>query len=339
MKIVWTVDSHTAGESTRLVTQGLPPLRGNSMAEKLAFAEQHLAWAPGALLLEPRGHKDLYGAILTEPCSAEADIGVVFMNNQGFEPMCGHGLIGAATSVLETGLVSSDCPETDLIVDTAVGLVKARVHQQADQGCRVAFENVPSFAYQLDVTLFLSGGRRLLVDVAFGGNFFLLVDARQVGIALEPANLSQLIELGMSALAAANAQLHVSHPGIPHIKRILDVRFCSESVHPGVGSRSVVILGNRMVDRSPCGTGTSAELAVRYARRQLQIGEPFITESILGTCFNGKVMREVNDMPYSSAYPAIIPLIEGQAFLTGMHQFVFEKGDPFNNGFILDGKT
>ncbi len=337
MKIIWTVDSHTAGESTRLVTQGLPPLRGHTMAEKLAYAEQHLSWAPGALLLEPRGHKDLYGAILTEPCSAEAGIGVVFMNNQGFEPMCGHGLIGVATSVLEAGLISSDSPENDLIVDTAVGLVKAHVRQQDGQGCWVAFENVPSFAYQLDVPLLLPGGRRLMVDVAFGGNFFLLVESHQLGIELEPDNLSQLIELGMSALAAANAQLQVAHPVLPHIKRILDVRFYSESVHPGVGSRSVVILGNRMVDRSPCGTGTSAELAVRYARRQLQIGETFVTESLLGTRFSGKVIQEVDDMSYPPAYPAIIPLIEGQAFLTGMHQFVFAPGDPFNEGFILNG--
>ena len=336
MKTVWTVDSHTAGESTRLVTQGLPPLRGNSMAEKLAYAEKYLAWVPGALLLEPRGHKDLYGAILTEPCLAGADIGVVFMNNQGFEPMCGHGLIGVATSVLKTGLVSSDSLETDLMVDTPVGLVKAHVHQQDGQGCWVGFENVPSFAYKLDIPLILPGGRRLLVDVAFGGNFFLLIDAHQIGIELEPTNLNQLIELGMSALAAANVQIQVTHPGIAHIQRILDVCFYSESVNPGVHSRSVVILGNRMVDRSPCGTGTSAELAVRYARGQLQIGEPFVTESILGTRFNGKVMQEYSEMSFSPSYPSIIPMIEGQAFLTGMHQFIFEPGDPFKEGFMLD---
>ncbi len=309
------------------------------MAEKLAYAEQHLAWVPGALLLEPRGHKDLYGAILTEPCSQGADIGVVFMDNQGFEPMCGHGLIGVATSVLETGLISSNGPETSLIVDTAAGLVRARVYQQDGQGCRVAFENVPSFAYQLDVPLLLPGGWKLPVDVAFGGNFFLLVDAGQVGIELEPANLGQLIELGMSVLAAANTQISMIYPGMPHIKRILDVRFVSEPVHPGADSRSVVILGDRMVDRSPCGTGTSAELAVRYARGQLQIDEPFVTESILGTRFIGKIMREATDLTYSLPFPAIIPLIDGQAFLTGMHQFVFEPGDPFKEGFIIDGKT
>jgi proline racemase len=338
MKIIWTVDSHTAGESTRLVTQGLPPLRGDTMAEKLAYAERHLAWAPGALLLEPRGHKDLYGAILTDPCSEEADIGVVFMDNQGFEPMCGHGLIGVVTSVLETGLVSADDPETSLIVDTVAGLVRARVFHQDGQGCRVAFENVPSFACQLDVPLRLPGGRELTVDVAFGGNFFILIDARQVGIELDPANLNQLIELGMSALAAANTQIQMIHPGMSHIKRILDVRFLSEPVHPGADSRSVVILGDRMVDRSPCGTGTSAELAVRYARGQLQINEPFVTESILGTRFSGKVVREAGELTGSLAYPAIIPMVEGQAFLTGMHQFIFEHGDPFKDGFIIDGK-
>jgi proline racemase len=339
MKNIWTIDSHTAGESTRLVTQGLPALRGNSMAEKLAYAERHLAWAPGALLLEPRGHKDLYGAILTEPCSAEADIGVVFMNNQGFEPMCGHGLIGVAASVLETGLIAMGSPDTSIIVDTAVGLVKALVRQQDNQGCWVAFENIPSFACQLNAPLLLPDGRKLTVDFAFGGNFFLLIDTGQIGIELKPTNLSQLTELGMLALAAANEQFQVAHPEIPQIKRILDVRFFSESAHAGVHSCSVVILGNRMVDRSPCGTGTSAEMAVRYARGQLQIGEPFVTESLLGTRFNGKVIREANAMSDALAYPAIIPSIEGQAFLTGMHQFIFEPGDPFKDGFMLDGKT
>ena len=143
----------------------------------------------------------------------------------------------------------------------------------------------------------------------------------------------------MSAMAAANTQIQMIHPGMPQIKRILDVRFLSEPVQPGADSRNVVILGDRMVDRSPCGTGTSAELAVRYARGQLQIGEPFVSESILGTRFNGKVVREVKDLSYSLAYPAIIPLIEGQAFLTGMHQLIFEPGDPFKDGFMLEGET
>jgi len=337
MKNIWTIDSHTAGESTRLVTQGLPPLRGNSIAEKLVYAERHLAWVPGALLLEPRGHKDLYGAILTEPCSDEADIGVIFMNNHGFEPMCGHGLIGVARSVLESGLISVDTAVTGLTVDTAVGIVKAHVRRPEGQGCWVAFENVASFAYQLDVPLHLPDGRSLMVDIAFGGNFFLLVDARQAGIELEPTNLAQITELGMSALAAANEQIQVAHPGIPHLRRILDIRFYGKSVHPGVHSRSVVILGNRMVDRSPCGTGSSAELAVRYARGQLQIGEEFVTEGILGTRFNCKVVREAYEVSSPPAYPAIIPMIEGQAFLTGMHQFIFEPGDPFKDGFMLDG--
>jgi len=337
MQTIWTIDSHTAGEGTRLVIQGLPPLRGRTMMEKLAYAERNLAWAPGALLLEPRGHKDLYGAILTEPCSAEADMGVVFMNNQGFEPMCGHGLIGVATSIIETGLLPATGAETILRLETAVGLIQTRVQRSAEQGCIVAFENVPSFAYQLDFPLVLPDGSTLRVDVAFGGNFFLLIDSRQLDIRLETQNLSRLIDLGMSALAAAATQIPVAHSELVYIQRIQDARFWEPSPNPQVDGRNVVILGKRMVDRSPCGTGTSAELAVRYARGELQIGETFVTESILKTRFSGKVMREVKSKLPVSAYPVIIPLIEGQAFLTGMHQIVIEQGDPFREGFILDG--
>jgi proline racemase/trans-L-3-hydroxyproline dehydratase len=335
MKLISTIDSHTAGEGTRLVVHGLPPLRGESMAAKLLDAQQRLPWVPPALLLEPRGHKDLYGAILTAPCHPQADFGVVFMDNQRYEPMCGHGLIGVVSSLLETGVFSPVEPETTLMVDTAVGLVMARARIEKGRVLGVAFDNVPAFACQLDCPLELPGGRRLSVDVAFGGNFFILVDARPLEVDLLPENTSFYADLGMRALAAANEQIAIAHPTQAHIDRILDVRFYVEPGTAGAHSRNLVVLGNRMVDRSPCGTGTCAELAVRYARGRLRIAEQLVVESILGTRFTAMATGEATEMAGLTPYPAIRPRVEGRAFLTGLHQIILDPDDPFPAGFML----
>jgi proline racemase len=335
MRLIQTIDSHTAGEGTRLVTGGLPPLRGYTLAEKLAYARQSLPDIPGMLLCEPHGHNDLYGAILTSPCQPDADIGLVFMNNQGYEPMCGHAIIGAVTSLLETGVFPRRPPKTTLRIDTAAGVIECHASTDGERVTSVAFDNVPCFAYQLDAPLPLPEFPELAVDIAFGGNFFVLVEANQVGVSITPANLPQLIELGMHVLASANDRIPVCHPLLPWIDRILDVRFYQASESPGVHSRNLVVLGDRMVDRSPCGTGTCAELAVRFARRQLSVGELYVTEGILGTRFTGKVIAQVEENLSDLPYPAILPRVEGQAYLTGLHQLIFQADDPFPQGFVL----
>ncbi len=334
-KFITTIDSHTAGEGTRLVTHGLPPIAGRTMAQKLAYAEKHLPWAPGLLLLEPRGHKDLFGAVLVEPCSPEAHAGVLFMDNQGYEPMCGHAVIGVVTTLLETGTFEPVEPETLITLDTPAGLVHA--HAQIEEGrvTAVSFENVPAFVYRSDVRLKVPGMGDLLVDVAFGGLFFTFVDARQVEIELIPANAARLAELGMRILAAVNEQVAVRHPELPHIDKIIDLRFYVEPGSKGADSRNVVVLGNRMVDRSPCGTGTSAEAALRYARGQLGLGQSFVTESIIGTRFTGQAVTETQVGLGSEIFPAVIPRVTGSAYITGFHQFVLDSQDPFPVGFGL----
>lgn len=334
-RVVATVDSHTAGECTRLVTSGLPPLRGATMAEKLAFAEESLSWVPGFLLLEPRGHKDMFGAILTPPCSAEADIGVVFMDNQGYEPMCGHAVIGAATTVLETGMVGREEPETSVVLDTPSGLVRARAAVEDGRVTSVSFVNVPAFVYRTDVALQVVELGELIIDVVFGGLFFAFVDARQIPFSLAPANAAALADLGMKVLAAANEAVGVRHPELSHIDRMIDVRFYGEPMSPGVDSRNVVILGDHMVDRSPCGTGTSAETALRHARGQLDVGESFVTESIIGARFRGECVAETE----VGGFAAVIPRITGRAHVTGFHRFVLDPDDPFPDGFRISGPS
>jgi proline racemase len=333
MIFIHTIDSHTAGEGTRLVTAGLPPLRGSTMGEKMADAQATLGWLPGAILLEPRGHKDLYGALLCEPCDPLADIGVVFMNNQGYEPMCGHGLIGVVTCLIETGVFAADVPEKTLLLDTPSGLVRAVARVEEKRVLGVAFENVPAFALQLDAQLLLADGKSLRIDIAFGGNFFALIDAGEAGVRLERSDVSHIAGLGMQILAAANEQFPVRHPQMSYLDRITDVRFYTAVTR--LHSRNVVVLGNQMVDRSPCGTGTCAELAVRYARGLLLPGETLIAESILDTRFCGTVIREVESGYNSLPYPAIFPRVEGRAYLTGLHELLIDPDDPFSKGFLL----
>ncbi len=341
MKSTWpesvkTIDSHTAGEGTRLLIEGLPDFSSKTMDGKLAEAQELYPWLPSALLLEPRGHKDLYGALLTDPCQPGADFGVLFMNNQGYEPMCGHALIGTVTSLLETSLIARVEPETCLIADTPAGLIPIRAQIEAGCVTNVSFENVPSFTLALDYPLKLENGAQFLVDIAFGGNFFVLVDGRQIDIPLTPKNTPRLTDLGMQLLKAANNQFKVAHPFLPQLDQITDVRFYNSDHNPEMVSRNIVILGESMVDRSPCGTGTCAELAVRYARGGIKIGQPLISESILGTKFRGVVLHEVNAGYRNQKYPVIVPLIEGRAFLTGMHKFLFKEEDPFKQGFLLN---
>jgi len=336
LKYISTIDSHTAGECTRLVMSGLPPIPGQTMPEKLAYAGEHLSWLPGLLLLEPRGHKDMFGAILAPPCSPTADVGALFMDNKGYEPMCGHAVIGIVTILLETGMFEMVEPETLITLDTPSGPVHAYAEIEGGRVLAVSFENVPSFVYRLDVTLKVLEVGDLVMDVVFGGLFFVFVNARQLEIELIPANAARLADLGMRILAAANEQVTVRHPELPHIDKIIDLRFYVELGSDGAESRNVVILGDHMVDRSPCGTGTCAEVALRYARGQLALGKPFVTESIIGTHFTGQVVAETQVGSTSEVFPAVIPRVTGSAYITGLHQFVLDAEDPFPEGFRLE---
>jgi proline racemase len=334
-KLITTIDSHTAGEGTRLVTGGLPEIRGENLAEKFAWAAKHLDWLPGYLLREPRGHKDLYGAVLVPPCHPEADIGVIFMNNGGYEPMCGHGLMGVATSVVELGIVFTAGEDYNLVVDTAAGLVRAKVSTSEGGSCQVTLSNVPAFLFQRDVRLELADGEIYWVDIAFGGNFFALVHADQIDLELLPQNASRLADLGMRILETANARVKPVHPELPHINHITDVRFYQDISGKSGNSRNVVILGDHMVDRSPCGTGTCAELALRYANGEIALDEPWVCESILGTCFSGCAIAETVVGQGDVSINAILPQISGSAYITGLHQFVLQQNDPFPKGFLL----
>jgi proline racemase/trans-L-3-hydroxyproline dehydratase len=237
------------------------------------------------------------------------------------------------TTLLETGMFEMVEPETLITLDTPSGSVLAFAQIMNGHVYAVSFEIVPSFIYRSDVTLKVPEVGDLVVDVVFGGLFFVFVNALLLEIELIPDNAAQLADLGMRILAAANEQIPVQHPELPHIDKIIDLRFYVEPVSDGVDSRNAVILGDHMVDRSPCGTGTCAEVALRYTRGQLDLGKPFVTESIIGTRFVGQAIASTQVGSGSEVFPAVIPKVTGSTYITGFHQFVLDPDDPFPEGF------
>jgi proline racemase len=249
--------------------------------------------------------------------------------------MCGHAVIGIVTTLLETGMFEMVEPETLITLDTPSGPVRAHAQVKDGHVSAVSFENVPSFIYRSDVTLQVGEIGELVVDVVFGGLFFVFVNTDQLELGIIPENAPRLANLGMHILTAANDQIPVQHPELPHIDRIIDVRFYEQSGSDGVDSRNLVILGDHMVDRSPCGTGTCAEAALRYDRGLSGLGDIFVTESILGTRFTGQVVAETQVGSGEEVFSAVIPKVTGSAYITGYHQFVLDEEDPFPEGFRL----
>jgi proline racemase len=331
--ILTTVDTHTAGEPTRVVVAGVPFLRGTMAEKRQQLQEEHDAIRT-ALMHEPRGHADMFGAIIVEPHRPEADLGVVFMDTGGYLAMCGHGSIGVVTAALATGLVPLEEPVTEVLMDTPAGLVSARAQVEDGRIGTVAVENVPAFLYQSGVQIdTLSGPVQL--DISFGGNFFALVPAKSLGLEVKLAHLPELIARGMAIRATIGEQVEVVHPTQPHINSVDLVEIYEDLEGEEADCRNVVVFGEAQADRSPCGTGTSAKMAALYARGRLDLQRPFINESIIGTRFVGRLLREE---PVDSM-TAVVPEIAGDAYVTGFQQFVVDPRDPLKFGFHLAGET
>ena len=342
-RIVSTIDSHTAGEPTRLVVGGLPQIPGRTMAEKLAHARREMDGLRGLLMLEPRGRQDMYGALLTAPCDPAADFGLIFMNTQQYTTMCGHAIIGAATTVVETGLVPGGGPpetsgELSVVFDTPVGLAPTQSKVVDGQVLGVSFQNTPVFVHKQGACLSLPDLGPLSVDIVYSGGFFALIDAQDLGLDLVPRNAEALAQLGVDLRCAANSQLQVRHPEQHHVTTIDGVEFHEPVRRQPDGSlraRNVASFGDRTIDRSPCGTGTCARMAVLHARGDLAVGQRFISESIIGTRFVGQIVEETR----VGGAQAIIPQVTGRAHLTGFHQFVLDPDDPFPGGFSLSDRA
>lgn len=327
--IISTVDTHTMGEPTRLIYNHNFHVPGKSMIEKKVYFEENLDFLRCSLIHEPRGHRDMFGAILLPPVSPEADIGVIFMDGGGYLNMCIHSSIGVIKSILEVGFYPTAEPRPTITLDTPAGLIRAEAQIVDGEIKRISIENVPSFLYAADCRLSLPGIGDIEIDIAFGGNFFAIVEAQQLGIPLKKENLDQLIDWGLKIRESANREFFVKHPGHKGISHIDLVVIHAPSENPSAHSRNVTVFGEGQVDRSPCGTGTCARMAALYHKGRIGIGESFINESLLGSTFTGELVQELD----YHGFRAVIPRITGNAYLIGLNQWIMEQNDPLVNGF------
>jgi proline racemase len=333
MITIKTIDAHAAGEPLRLILEGFPEPEGGTMLERREWLREHYDHLRRAIMLEPRGHVDMYGALLTRPERPDSDAGVLFMHNEGYSTMCGHGVIAVTMLVLQRQLLVLRRRD-EVVLDSPAGQIRARARLPgAASGSTVgsvAFVNVPSFVLHPAVPVRLNG-RRLSADVAFGGAFYAIVDSEAAGIPVTGARLDDLRKAGMAIKQAVEAAVTVEHPLQPGLRGIYGTIFTGPASSSAADLRNVTIFADAEVDRSPCGTGTCAVMAVLAAMGLLGPEQTFTHESIIGSHFRGRVVGEtmVGDAP------AIVPEIEGEAFITGEHRFLLDDRDPLVHGFRL----
>lgn len=325
------IDAHTGGEPFRVIVDGFPSLKGETILEMRRDAKDNHDHLRKALMWEPRGHADMYGCLLTPPVSPMADFGILFMHNEGFSTMCGHGIIAITKVVLETGMLPMKPPQTTIRVDTPAGLVTAHATIEHDMVSSVAFHNVPSFVFLQDAEVQVPGLGFIRYDIAFGGAFYAYVNAADVEVNLIRDDFRALIEKGMAIKRAVMADIRLKHPEEEDLNFLYGTIFTGPPLGDEADSRNVCIFAEGEVDRSPTGTGVSGRLALDYARGNLGIDEAFVIESIIGSRFTGRVIEQVR----FGNYDAIIPEVSGRASITGRNEFLIDPKDPFQEGFIL----
>jgi proline racemase len=315
---------------TRVVTGGVGPVPGATMLERKLHFEQHMDELRLLLMREPRGHGAMSGAILQPPLREDADWGVLFIEVSGLLPMCGHGTIGVATVLVETGMVEVTEPETVIRLDVPAGLVEARVAVEDGRAKAVTIRNVASFLHAADRVVEVPGLGTIRYDMAYGGNFYALTPAADAGLVVDPARSGELVDAGLAVMAAINAADRPVHPEDARIAGCHHVVF-HEPGRDGADAVAATSIHPGWLDRSPCGTGTSARVAQLHARGQLAVGAPFVNQSVIGTRFTGRVVEETT----VAGRPAVIPEITGRAWITAMGQYLLDREDPFPAGFAL----
>lgn len=323
------VDAHTVGEFCRVVIGGFPEPEGNTMIEKKKWMENNYDHVRTALMFEPRGHHDMFGAFLCEPVNKEADFGVMFMDTGGYLNMCGHCTIGAVTVAIEAGLVESHEGENSVVLEAPAGLIRTTAIVKDGKVESVTLTNVPAFVYKENLSVTVDG-KEIPFTISFGGSFFALVDTTKLDIGeINPKTVPEYTKLGMAMMEIINKEIPVKHP-LLDIDTVDLVEFYGPTPNPDKATmRNVVIFGDSMADRSPCGTGTSAKLATLHHWGEIKVGEEFIYESFIGTTFKG-VIKETTKV---EDFDAVIPMITGSCYLTGFGTYLIDGTDPLKYGF------
>jgi trans-L-3-hydroxyproline dehydratase len=330
LKII-TIDTHSAGEPLRIILKGFPKLDGKTILEKRKFAKENYDHLRTSLMWEPRGHADMYGCLITESVTPSSDFGVLFLHNEGFSTMCGHGIIAITKVVLETGFLPIISPVTKVIIDTPAGQVTSYAKIEDNKVKSVYFHNVPSFVFTLDEFVDVPGLGEIRYDVAFGGAFYAIVKAEDAGVSLTPKDFQSLIKKGMAIKNAVMDSLTIEHPFEKDLNFLYGTIFIGEPFSVKADSRNVCIFAEGEVDRCPTGTGVSARMALHYKRKEININEPMVIESIIGTRYIGSVVKTTK----FGSYDAIIPQVDGTAHITGKNEFLIDPEDPLKDGFIL----
>ena len=324
------IDGHTCGNPVRLVAGGGPLLHGASMMERRAHFLAEYDWIRTGLMFEPRGHDVMSGSILYPPTREDCDIAILFIETSGCLPMCGHGTIGTVTMAIENGLVKPRTPGV-LRLDTPAGVVVAEYRQEGEYVEEVSITNVPSFLYAEGLRVECPDLGEITVDVAYGGNFYAIVEPQANFRDMADYSAGQFIAWSPVVRQRLNEKYSFEHPENPGINRLSHILWTGKPAHPEADARNAVFYGDKAIDRSPCGTGTSARMAQLHAKGRLKEGESFVHESIIGSLFKGRVKEETS----IGNKPAIVPSIGGWARQTGLNTIFIDDRDPFAHGFVV----
>ncbi len=343
VRTLTTIEAHTGGEPLRILTSPLE-IPGATILERRRHLEEEMDWLRKALMWEPRGHSDMYGCILTPPVTEAADFGILFMHNEGYSTMCGHGVIAAVTALLEAGVVSHPDGDTDGVIsvslDTPAGLVRARGHLENGRVTHVAFANVPSFPFGMDLKVEIPGVGEVNFDIGFGGAYYAVLPSSRFDLPVTPGTTDELVRIAAKLKTAVNGTIPIHHPTDSDLSFLYGVIFTDRPEDPNHHSRNLCVFADGEVDRSPTGTGVSARLALLFARGEIGLGEEIAIESVLGSrsVFRGRVLETLLDA-YDGAGAiipeAIIPEVSGFAFVTGRSEFFLNPRDTLGQGFLV----
>lgn len=331
MLTIETVEVHTAGEPFRIVISGLPEAQGETIAERRTWFHQNADDIRTALLFEPRGHADMYGGYLTKAVTPDADLGIIFIHNNGYSDLCGHGIIALATAAVELGWVERKSPETRVGIDTPSGLIEAFVNWNGDHVNGVRFINAPSFIYLRDVTISTPTFGEVFGDIVYCGVFYFYACGKSHGLQIRESSIEVLKQFGAEATYAANKKFRVAHPTAVEDNIIYGTVINGDPRYSCSSQANCCIFADREVDRSPTGTGTAGRVAQLYLRGDLKKDEILKNESIIGSIFRGRVIKDtaVGD------FPAVIPEVSGDAYIYGFCKWIIDPRDPFKHGFLI----
>ncbi len=341
MKLNWTppdhwlciesIDAHTAGEPLRIFTKGLPEIKGNSVLERRRYFKENFDHLRTSTMFEPRGHADMYGAILIPANTPDGDFGVFFIHNEGYSTMCGHAIIALSKILPETGMIKKEGDKFELKIDAPAGRIISTVKRKNGKVESVSFRNVPSFVYLSNQEIQVEGIGKVKFDIAYGGAFYAFVDADEIGLGLQIADYNQIIDWGKRIKNAVMQNFEVKHPYEDDLSFLYGTIFTGKANYPQNHSRNVCVFAEGEVDRSPTGTGVSARAAIHYFKKEIELNQNIRIESILDTCFDVKVVEEL----MFENHAAITPEVSGNANITGQHKFYFDPDDPLIKGFVF----